>query len=313
MGNARVLKEGAMLLAIFFIMLGVAVFVPFTSIIIQFVFILPFVLFSARHPMKYLIPFFVITFIVSFFIGSYIGMTIAFLYGVTGLVMGYGIQKRESKGNIYIASSIAFLFGLLLLLIVAAMIFHLNFIDEYQQMFKDTVDQYMDALASLGQTPSMEIQEQLINMGNLIGSMAPTILAGAAFVTVLILMAVNFPIVRRLGVTVPKFKAFRHVNFPKAIVWVYLVVLLFSFFITEDSSSFFQMVILNATFLLQILLVIQGLSFVFYFAHMKKWVKIIPIFVVILTIMLPFLLSIISVLGIIDIGFSLRQRINNKV
>lgn len=313
MGNARVITEGAMLLAIFAIMLGIAIYVPFSSIVLQFVFVLPFLLFAAKHPVKYSLPFLVLTFIISFFLGSVIGVTITLLYGITGLIMGYGIQKSESKGNIYIASSIGFLFSLLLLFVVAKLFFQLDFIAEYQQMYRDTVNQYMDTLTNLGQTPPLELKEQLLEMGNLISSIAPTVLAGGAFITVFILIAVNFPIAKRLKLQVPKFNPFRNFSFPKMIVWIYLVVLLCSLFITEDTGSFFQMVILNASFILQFLLVIQGLSFVFYYAHMKKWVKVIPILVVIFTFLLPFLLSIIRVLGIIDIGFSLRQRLNNKV
>ncbi|MBO0994881.1 YybS family protein [Bacillus sp. SD088] len=313
MGNARMITEGAMLLAIFSIMLGIAIYVPFSAILFQLFFVLPFLLYAAKHPTKYSLLFFVLAFILSFFIGSVLGVTITILYGITGLIMGYGIQKNEKKGNIYIASSIGFLFSLLLVFVAAKVFFQLDFIDEYQQMFKNTVNQYMDTLTALGQTPTTELREQLLGMGNLIGSMAPTILAGGAFITVLILIAVNFPIVKRLKVQVPKFRPFRNVTFSKAMVWIYLIVLLCSMFITDDTNSYFQMVILNATFLLQFLLVIQGLSFVFYYAHMKRWVIVIPILVVVATIFLPFLLSIVSVLGIIDIGFSLRQRMNTKV
>ncbi|GIN59569.1 membrane protein [Lederbergia ruris] len=313
MGNARVLTEGAMFLAIFSIMLGVAIYVPFTAIVLQFVFLLPFLLFAAKHPIKYSLLFFMLAFIISFFLGSVIGVTITLLYGVTGLIMGHGIQRNEAKGNIYVASSIGFLFSLLVLFVVAKLFFQFDVINEYQQMFKNTVNQYMDALTALGQTPSMELREQLLEMGNLIGSMAPTVLASGAFITVLILIAVNFPIAKWLKVEVPRFKPFRNVTFPKVIVWIYLVVLLCSMFITDDTSSFFQMVILNAVFLLQILLMIQGFSFIFYYAHFKKWVKIIPIMAVIFMILLPFLLSIVRVLGIIDIGFNLRQRLNHKM
>lgn len=302
-----------MLLAIFSIMLGIAIYVPFSAILFQLFFVLPFLLYAAKHPTKYSLLFFLLAFILSFFIGSVLGVTITILYGITGLIMGYGIQRKETKGNIYIASSIGFLFSLLLVFVVAKVFFQLDFIDEYQQMFKNTVNQYMDTLTALGQAPSTELREQLLGMGNLIGSIAPTILAGGAFITVLILITVNFPIVKRLKVQVPKFRPFRHVTFPKALVWIYLIVLLSSLFVTDDTNSFFQMVTLNATFLLQFLLVIQGLSFVFFYAHMKRWVKVIPILVVVATIFLPFLLSIVSVLGIIDIGFSLRQRMNTKV
>ena len=42
---------------------------------------------------------------------------------------------------------------------------------------------------------------------------------------------------------------------------------------------------------------------------MKKWAKVIPIIVVILTFFIPVVLSIVRMLGIIDLGFNLRQRL----
>lgn len=312
MRNARVLTEGAMMLAIYAIMLGIAVFVPFSSIILQLIFVLPFLLFAAKHPVKYSLLFLVLAFIISFFLGSFIGATITLLYGIPGLIMGYGIQKGRTKGNIFVSSSIGFLFSLLLIFVIAKIFFQVDFIEEYQQMFRDTVNQYMEALTALGQTPPMELREQLLDMGNIIGLMAPTVLASGAFVVMIILIAINFPIAKALKVPVPKFQPFRNVNFPKVVVWIYLIVLLSSLFVTDDTNSFFQMVILNASFLLQILMVIQGLSFVFFLAHMKKWTIVIPILATVFTIVLPFLLPIVRVLGIIDVGFSLRQRLSNK-
>jgi uncharacterized protein YybS (DUF2232 family) len=59
-------------------------------------------------------------------------------------------------------------------------------------------------------------------------------------------------------------------------------------------------------------MLLQGLSFVAYFTHIKKFPKAFLIIAVILTFLLPFVLYIVRILGIIDLGFNLRKRLEEK-
>ncbi|MBS4204300.1 YybS family protein [Lederbergia citrea] len=306
------LIEGASMLAIFILMLLLSLFIPLVSIVVQFFLILPFLLYSAKYPVKYAAMLVVAAVFVSFVLGSYYAVPLALLFGTTGLMMGYCIRSRKNKLVVYLASSMVFLANILLFFAIAAKFFGMNFLEEISDLFKSSVTQYTDALSIIGQSPPPELQDQLGEMIRMMNSMAPTLLLITAFITVLILMAVNFPIIKRLGIAVPKFEPFRLMKFPKSILWYYLIALVLSMLMKLEVGSYWYMALVNAAFILQTLLVIQGLSFIFYYNHIKKWPKFIPILAVILTLVLPFTLSIVRVLGIIDIGFNLRQRLNNK-
>jgi len=66
----------------------------------------------------------------------------------------------------------------------------------------------------------------------------------------------------------------------------------------------------NLLMIVGIALMLQGFSFIFYFAHIKRIAKAVPILIVIATILFPgILLYFIRILGIIDIGFRLRGRL----
>ncbi|MBS4218215.1 YybS family protein [Bacillus sp. FJAT-49711] len=312
MKERKMLTEGALLLALYTIMLLIAIFIPFSSIVLHLFFILPFLLYSAKYSVKYSIIFVISAMIISFIVGSFVALPIAFLFGTTGLMMGYGIKAKESKQIIYISSSIVFIANIILFFIIAALFFNLNFMDELKKMFQTSINQYMDAMNTMGMTPPIEFQEQLNNMANLMISMLPTLLIGTAFISVIIIMVVNFPILKKLGIDVPKFQPFRRLKFPKSILWLYLLVLVLSIIFKFESDSYLQMAVVNAGLILQTLLVIQGLSFIFFYCHMKKWTIAIPIIVVVFTFLMPIVLSIVRVFGIIDIGFDLRQRINKK-
>ena len=103
-------------------------------------------------------------------------------------------------------------------------------------------------------------------MIQLMNSMAPTLLVGAAFIPVFVIMSINLPIIKRLGVKVPKFQPFRLLKFPKSILWYYLIVIILSLVVNVESGTYWYMVFVNAASILQLLLVIQGLSFTFYFS-----------------------------------------------
>lgn len=311
MKNTRMLVEGAFMLTIFIVLLLLSIYVPLVMIVAQLFLILPFLLYSAKYPMKYAVLLTVAAVIFSFMLG-FAAVPFAVLYGTTGLMMGYGIRLKKSKAHIFLSSSLVFLINIILFFAVAAKLFHLNFMDEFAEAFRSSSEQYSKALESFGQKPDVNIQAQLNEMLDVIMTLIPSLLVGTAFITVLVLMLVNFPIMRRLGLEVPRFQPFRLLRFPKAILFYYLVTLIVSIAVKLEPGTYWYMAVFNAANILQILLVIQGMAFIFYFSHLKKWPVMIPIIAIVLLVMVPVFLSIVRLLGIIDLGFDLRQRLKKN-
>nr|WP_249316560.1 YybS family protein [Bacillus sp. FJAT-50079] len=307
------LTEGAMMLAIFTVLLWISIYVPVIMIIVQLILILPFLLYSSKYPLKSAILLLIGSIMISFLVGPWIA-TVPFtvLFGTTGMMAGYGVRTGKSKIIIYISSSIVFLFNLVLGFAIASKFFQIHFLDELTQMLRSSTSQYIEALEKLGQAPPANLQEQMNEMISMIGSMAPSLLIGTAFFTVWLILVINLPIVKRLGVDVPKFEPFRKLRFPKSVLWYYLIALILTLVMNPEEGTYLYMVLINGAFILQTLLVIQGLSFIFFFAYEKKWPMIVPIIAVVLTFIMPIFLSIVRMLGIIEIGFDLRQRMGNK-
>lgn len=312
MKSTRMLTEGALMLAIYAILLFASLYVPAAVVVTQFILILPFLLYSAKYPVKNAAVLTIAATILTFIVGSIVAVPLAVLYGTTGIVMGYGIRTGKSKAIIYLSSSLAFLANIVLVFVVASLAFSLNFIDELATIFNTSIDQYMQALEAIGQTPPANLKEQMNEMIGLMSSMAPSLLIAMAFASSLLLMIVNFPIIKRLGIKTPKFGPFRELKMPKSILWYYLAALVLTLITQPDPGTYMYMVLVNGASILQALLVIQGLAFLFFFCHLKKWPIFLPIFAVILTFILPIVLSIVRMLGIIDIGFNLRAYLNKK-
>src|SRR5699024_1134402 len=101
---------------------------------------------------------------------------------------------------------------------------------------------------------------------------------------------------------------FNKFNLPVSIIWLYLIALLASLFTNaEDSSTY--IVAFNVITLLSALLIIQGFSFLFFYAYLKNWTKVIPFIILGLSVLFPLILMfIMRFIGILDIGLGLKKR-----
>lgn len=312
MKNTRMLTEGALLLAVFTVLLILSVYVPMATLATQFFLILPFLLYSSKYPLKNTIILVVGAIFMAMVAGTVLAVPIAIMYGTTGTIMGYCIRTGKSKMVTYAASSFVFLGNIVLFYVIAAQLFGMNFLDELVRIFSSSVDQYVNMMRTFGQTPDPNMVKQLQDMVGMMKTLAPSLLLGGAFLSVILFMVINFPIIKRFGVDVPKFPPFRMVNFPRSILWYYLITLIVSLFIKPEEGTFLHMAIINAAYILQVLLLIQGLAFIFYYSYAKNWPKAIPITATVMTLLLPLFFSLVRLLGIIDLGFELRQRLAKK-
>src|SRR5699024_1888742 len=129
----------------------------------------------------------------------------------------------------------------------------------------------------------------------------------------LITQWVSYKVINRLTRENYSFPPFKQLNFPPAIVWLYLLALLVYFFGRADPGCALGIVIVNAMALLSILLIIQGFSFIFFIADYKKIHKAVPIGAVVVTLLIPFIfMFLIEITGIIDLGISLKKRISES-
>lgn len=306
------LTEGALMLAIFTVLLLFSAYVPMAMLATQFFLILPFLFYSSKYPLKNSLVLLIGAMFMSMLAGTVLAIPFTILYGTTGIMMGYCIRTGKTKMVTYMASNLVFLGNVVLFYVLAAQLFGMNFFDKMIQIFLRSSDQYADMMRALGQTPDPNLQKQVQDMIGLMKTLAPSLLVSSAFLYVILFIVINFPIIKRFGIDVPKFPPFRTVKFPKSILWYYLITLMVSLFIKPAEGTFLHMTVVNAAYILQILMMIQGLAFIYYYSHVKKWSKAIPVTATVMTFLLPTFFSIIRLLGIIDLGFDLRQRLAKK-
>ncbi|PLR79982.1 DUF2232 domain-containing protein [Bacillus canaveralius] len=309
MKNVYNLTQGAVFLAIYTVLLLITLYVPVIGTVINYFLPLPFILFSAKHELKSSAVFLVASILLSFIVGSFFGISLTLGFGLTGLITGYLIKKQKSRVVIFIAASFVFLLNLIVQYVVAVILFQINFIEELMTILRQSVDMSIKMLTSFGQEPDGRVIERFESGIDMIETLMPSLFVLFSFLSVFLIHLISMPIVQRLGLTPPKWKPLRELVLPKSLLWYYLFALIASLLIRPEEGTYWYWALANLVYILQFFMILQGISFVFFISYVKGYSKAIPIFVTILACLFPFVLYIVRILGIIDIGFNLRQRL----
>jgi uncharacterized protein YybS (DUF2232 family) len=306
MNNVHKLTEGAVLLAIFAVLLLISLYLPVISVVSTFFLALPFIMFAAKNSRMMAMAFMTGGILLSLIIGSIMG-----IFGVTGTVIGICIRENKGRASSFIAGTLVFLAALLLQYAAAVALFDFNFIKKSIGMMEESLETSKGVLEGFGQNADKAI-EQLTAGLKMLETLTPSLFVMTSVISVFIIQLISFPIAKRFGIKIEGFKPFRELNLPKSILWYYLVTIIASFLFNPAEGSYWFMALVNVAFILQIFMVIQGMSLIFFFSHLKGWPKAVPVLAAVFTFLMPFLLYIVRILGIIDLGFDLRQRLGKK-
>jgi uncharacterized protein YybS (DUF2232 family) len=311
--NVRKLTEGAILLATFAVLLLLTIYVPFLGMIVNLFLAVPFMLFAAKNDGKSIVVFIVASLLLSFIVGTIMSLPLTLAYGTTGVVIGYLIQKQKNMGVLFITGSLVFLVNLIILYVASIVLFKVDMITGMIEMMRESLNVSADLLKNFGNPQDSEkVLEQFNNGLNLIKTLIPTLFVVSSFFIVFIMQLISFPIIKRFGVKVEKWKSFKEISLPKSLLYYFLLTLLVNMLMNPEEGTFWYMAIINMTYILQFLMILQGYTFIFYYFDKKGFSKAISITIAIVSFLIPIFLYIVGILGIIDLGFDLRKGFNKK-
>lgn len=302
------LVQGAMMVAIFTILLAITVNVPIISIVASLFAPLPIAWYSATYARKMSVLVTVVAVAISFFIGGILVAPVALILATAGFVIGDGLRRKKSKIYLFISTSVALLFTFAVEYLISLRLFEFDLIQDSLKMMKESYEASLKFVESTtGQSPLTE--EALAEMFNMVEMTIPASVTMAMVFLSIIFITFNFPLLKRFGIDVPKFEAFKNLRLPRAVLWYYLIVLSINLFVRPEMGTTLYMVTLNISMILWVLLTIQGLAFIFYVLdsyESPKFLKVVTVFMAI-----P-LYSFVILIGILDLGFNMREYVNNK-
>lgn len=297
-----------MLLAVYSVLLLLTLYIPLLGTALSFLLPIPFILFTVKYRVKQSLLFILIAFLLSGLLGSVMGIIHTVTFGITGILLGELINRGRSGIELFLGSCLSYLFSIVLLYVTAIIVLQIDVYDMIRESSRESFAMAESIMRATGGEVNKEVIARLEDSINMMQYMIPSMFVLFSMILAFVTVVAMKPVLVRLQVKLNPFPPFREINFPKSILWYYLLILLFSF-VELEKGTFGYTAFLNLFFVLQLFMVIQGLSLIYYFCHQKGITKAVPI---ILTILTPFLLYIIRILGIIDLGFQLRNRISGK-
>ncbi|MBM7700720.1 YybS family protein [Kurthia huakuii] len=310
--STRRLTHGAMMVAIFTVLLAASTYIPLFYLIAIWVLPLPLAWYSAKYNTGSSIAATIVAILLSFIVGG--GLTslpAAFIFAIIGLVIGTMIRLKKSKVVMFIATSGA---SLVTFAIVYSAFVKLLGID----VLKIALDGFTQSMelsrkmmeqAQLSAQQMTQFENRMDLMEKTVGYTMPSVVVFCVITVAFIVLSINLPLLKRLNVEVPKFKPFRYMQLPRSILWYYLITLTLSLFVRPEEGTYLYVAILNLSLVLSTLLALQGLSLIHFFIHEKGMPKGVA---VIATIVAIPMLQFVSLIGLIDLGFNVRGFITGK-
>lgn len=305
--NARKLTYGAMMVAIFVVLVMISFYIPLFGTITMLFIPLPIILYRLRYDRKASLLVTLAAILVSL-IGGILLVFVALVFGALGFVIGEAIQQKRTKFYTFMASGLTFLISTILIYYLSVVLFGINSIEVFYQMMEESQQQVMTYINQIGEVPD-EVSKQLYATFDATLKAVPTAFILSCYLFALVVILINLPIAKRLGHDVPTFPAFREMKLPVLIVWVYMLIILMPLLFGVESDSMAELIYINASFLLRFLFFLQGIAFIHHVIHTLKPRKWLPI----LATLVAFLFSpFIVILGILDTGLNLRALISKN-
>lgn len=302
--SSKQLAQGAMVIALFTILMGIGFYVPLLNIIALAVAPLPFAWYSATYERSKAIFVALIGITLTLFLGGILLFALSAVLGVAGLVIGDGLRTKKSKVYLLISTSISLLFTTSLFYIISIQLFEMDVISRAFQLMREVNVKSLE----LSNSAPVTIK-QIDEFYKYLNTIVPAAITITLTLGALILLMINLPILKRLGLAVPRFSKFKHLRLPKAVLWYYLIVLIVTLFVEPAEGTTLYIIVLNFSVVLWLLLTLQGVSFLFFLIEEKKLPKVLKGVTAILAYPLY---SIILLIGVLDLGFNMREFISSK-
>lgn len=223
--------------------------------------------------------------------------------------MGSLIQLNKSRISVLLAGSVVFLLILVIQYVMSVVFFHFNFIDEMIKTMRDSFSMSANMMKNFGQTQdSQQVVNQLETALGLVKTLIPSLFVITSFVVVFFIQLLSLPVLKRFGVKVHNWKPFREISLPKSMIWYYLAITAAALIFHPAAGTYWGTALTNLTYILQLFMIFQGVTFIFYFFYQRGTSKGLPIILTVMLFIIPFLLYLAAILGIMDLGFDLRRR-----
>ncbi|MED1283845.1 MULTISPECIES: YybS family protein [Bacillus] len=309
MKNTKFITEGAALLAIYAMLLLISMYVPILGTVVTFALPLPFILLTIRYRLSNAFIVFTAALFITVIVSQPMNLVKTTMFGLIGIVLGYMYKKRKKPVETLMAGTLVYLIGIMLIYVASIKFFNIDLMKQMQNMFNESMAQSEKIVTAAGMPISKEQKELFTQFNDVLQTLFPSLLVMVSVCFSWITVMISGSVLRKLKHDVIPWPKFKDIQLPKSIVWYYVIFILLSTFIKVEPTSYLHMVFSNLYVIFALLLVLQGLTFIAFIAHSKGFTKGVPIISFIVCMFIPMMFPLVTILGIIDLGISLRSKI----
>lgn len=306
--KTNTMTQGALMAALYMLILLIFVYVPIISYIALIFLPLPFIVLMYHHGLKPTLVMVAVTLFITPLLTPLPVLFVTVIVAAVGVVMGYFYKQRKSGFLPLLSGIVTYIVTFVFSFVAINVILNINVMTLMSQLLQENIIMAEDMAAMIGVELDPEMVDVLHEMQRSFVYMIP----GALIILSLFLTTLNHAasrlVFKRLGMNIESLPPFREWNFPRSVLFYYLITLLLRLFEVGDEGTVLYILVINSSIVLEVLMIIQGLTFIFYFSYVKKLGRFLPVLAVALSL-IPLFSGIIRLIGIIDIGFDLKKRI----
>jgi len=306
--RSTLIKEGALHLGLYLLLVLVTLLIPVLGLVSLFLLSIPFIFYTKKYGIKAGGVLSALSFLVFFLILGPIAFPFFLIFAVSGVVIGECYRRKKDAFGVLLGGSLSFIIAFILVYVGSIVILDVNPVQEFQEAMIESTDVADEMLLVIGAEEGAVLEAVEVFIDGLT-VIAPTLIIMIGVVFAFIVQMIATFLLRRNNHEIKRFPPLREWGFPKAFIWYYLLTYLLILIGVEEGTQMF-IVIANLTPILDMVMVIQGIALVFYFFYHKRLSTAIPVIIVVISVLFPISLHIVRILGIIDLGFDLRKRMN---
>lgn len=300
--NAKKITYGAMMIALFAILLAVSLYTPLLGSVTMFFIPLPIILYRLKYDRTSSLLMLATGVMLSLLIGGIILVPFAFVHGILGFIIGEMIMRGKTRLYIFMATGLALLVSGMGVYVASVLFFGFNLIAELMTAMEDTKERMTSIMSKYGGLPD-NYDEVVTSTFQMYEYTMPSIFIIGIFVLAFIILTLNLGVSKRLGFEVPKFPPFREMKLPIITLILYGALLLITLFAAVKPGTNLYLTIVNATTVLRFLFLLQGVSLIHYYINEMKLPKVATVVATIFALMFA---PITTMLGILDTGVNIR-------
>lgn len=302
--------EGGILASIAIVFALISVYLPFLGVIVNLIWPVPVLLLGVRHGLKAsLMCLTVAGIIIAILINPIQAISVVFGFGFIGISLGYAINQRWSPLKTMAIGSVASLLSKGAVLLISIVLMGINPLTVQLAATGQALEQALAIYQTLGFTAE-QLQAIRVTMETTIGLLKYIMPAGFALASVVdtyLNYLIAKKILARLGNPQPDFLEFRLWQIPGYVLWIYGVSLLLVTFYNQQPDNLLYLIGVNLQMVTNVILLIQGLSIVYYYIHYKNWPNFLKSLIVILLFSSQFLVQVVVLMGAFDVVFDYRR------